>query len=797
MRNFAGAQWRGLTQLWQRRSGTGWQPRHLVVLLIIGGTALAVSSCAALSYSYVRGLILDNLKANALLKVQLGRDEIDEWLVTRKTQVEMLASSPLVRSLDWEVAGPYLKSEAARLKDFFLGFTMVNHDGSHYNTLIGRTQANVKDRRYFKQAIAGKISVSDPLIGRSSKIPSVVIAAPLWSVPPAEKQVIGVTTGNITVERLAQVVGSLEYGTGSYAFALNSVGVPIVHPNPAVMGNQDKAAASFLEANDANLASVARQMVDKKSDISLVRIDGQWVYVAYLPLRQVDWSIALVIPRSNLESNLGSLNLLALVVGGLLAVAMLAAVRLVVASELSRATADREALLNRLTGRIRASLDLDTILQTTVGEVGSLLHLERAAFGWYDSQLVSLEILWEYCRLGKPQLAGLFDVSSLGDLEGRLQRGEPVRLSSDSATGAELRAGSYVALPVRTQGVRLGYLLLVSGGRWFWNLGERELLEAVADQLAIAITQSQLYTQTQAQVKLLDEALKKLQTTQAHLVQSEKMSSLGQMVAGIAHEINNPVNFIHANLPYVRQYADNLLKLVSLYQQVLDTPPTEIGEFEEKIELEFIQEDLPQILKSMSAGTERIRQIVLSLRNFSRLDEAEKKEVDLHEGIDSTLLLLAPRLEDKIKVVKDYGQLPNVECYAGQLNQVFMNLLTNAIDALEEGKTASGEGGGEEKQSPVRDAPYPTIRIRTWADSDRVAVAIADNGPGIPAEIKDKIFDPFFTTKPVGKGTGLGLAICYQIVVQVHAGKIRVETPPLGGTEFVLEIPIRSQTRPG
>ena len=302
----------------------------------------------------------------------------------------------------------------------------------------------------------------------------------------------------------------------------------------------------------------------------------------------------------------------------------------------------------------------------------------------------------------------------------------------------------------------------------------------MADQLAIAITQSHLYSQTQDQVKLLNSALNELKKTQTHLVQSEKMSSLGQMVAGIAHEINNPVNFISANLPHTSKYTKDLLELVSLYKQTFPEVPPEIAEFAEEIELEFMEEDLPHMLNSMKIGTERIRSIVLSLRNFSRLDESDKKQADIHEGMENTLLLLSNRIKNGIYIVKRYGKVPSVECYPSQLNQVFMNLLSNAIDALNE-----------------IDRLDKIITISTGVVRENggkfLKVAIADNGPGIPDSIKDQLFNPFFTTKPVGRGTGLGLAISYKIVVDGHGGSIKISQPPDGGTEFLVKIPISNE----
>ena len=293
--------------------------------------------------------------------------------------------------------------------------------------------------------------------------------------------------------------------------------------------------------------------------------------------------------------------------------------------------------------------------------------------------------------------------------------------------------------------------------------------------------------------KQLNQTLGKLKQTQVQLIQSEKMSSLGEMVAGIAHEINNPVTFIFANLDHVNTYVRDLLDLLSLYQQHYPEPDAEIKSKAQEVDTDFLAQDLSNILSSMDAGAERIQNIVLSLRNFSRLDEAQKKPVDIHEGIDSTLLILQHRLKEtlerpEIKIIKEYGRLPKVECYAAQVNQVFLHILSNAIDALEEKFNRKQDT----QQLENKITQLPTIRIHTdISPENTILIGIADNGIGIIEKIQPKIFDPFFTNKPVGKGKGLGLSISYQIIVKKHNGNIKYRTKYGKGTEFLIEIPVK------
>ncbi|NET04004.1 MAG: PAS domain-containing protein [Symploca sp. SIO2B6] len=297
----------------------------------------------------------------------------------------------------------------------------------------------------------------------------------------------------------------------------------------------------------------------------------------------------------------------------------------------------------------------------------------------------------------------------------------------------------------------------------------------------------QAEAQLRVQTQQLSQALHELRQTQAQMIHNEKMFSLGQLLAGVAHEINNPISFIYGNLDPAEEYIQDLLALIRLYQQTYPQPTAEIENLTREIDLDFLVEDLQKLINSMNVGAERIRNIVLSLRNFSHNSETMMKAVDIHQGIDNTLTILRPRLKaqgrrPEIKVIKDYSKLPAVNCYAGELNQVFMNIISNGIDALEEALA---------KPEP----PHPCIRIRTqMSDSNSVIIGISDNGYGISEQVIEKIFDPFFTTKSIGQGTGLGLAISHKIVVEKHQGKLQCISKPGKGTEFMIEIPISNRT---
>ncbi|MBD2345014.1 GAF domain-containing sensor histidine kinase [Anabaena subtropica] len=469
-------------------------------------------------------------------------------------------------------------------------------------------------------------------------------------------------------------------------------------------------------------------------------------------------------------------------------------------------TSEQQQAVFGVISKIRESLDTNTIFQTTTKEVCQLIKADRVSVyrfttdwggefvgdfeatspNWSNESKIGINTVWNDTYLqdtegGRYRYNQTFAVDDIYKMEFTQCHVENLE---------QYQIHAFVLAPIFF-GQKLWGLLATyqhSGPR-LWKPSEINFLTQIAAQLGVVLQQAELLTQTQQQTEKLTQALHHLQQTQTQLIQTEKMSSLGQLVAGVAHEINNPVNFIYGNLSHVSEYTQDLLRMLKLYQQEFPNPSLEILEQADKMDIEFLAEDLPKTLASMQIGVDRIRQIVMSLRTFSRLDEAEMKAVNIHEGIDSTLLILQHRLKAKpelsgIKLIKKYGDIPLVECYAGQMNQVFMNVLSNALDALEDYR---------ESQSKTHNGEIIiSTSIGLIGDSiESIVIRIADNGPGIPEDLRIRICDPFFTTKPVGKGTGLGLSISYKIVVEKHGGVFKCNSQLGLGTEFWIEIPIQ------
>ncbi len=469
-------------------------------------------------------------------------------------------------------------------------------------------------------------------------------------------------------------------------------------------------------------------------------------------------------------------------------------------SALQQVNQQQQVLFN-VVAKIRQSLDLATIFKITTTEVREILGADRVGIYRFDptsefndGEIIAEDVLPEFTSA----LTKKVHDHCFGERYAEIYRQGRIHAMSDinqaglqdcfRAVLEQFEIKATLVAPILRGDALWGLFCVHQCAQpRNWRESDIQFVQQITSQVSIALEQANLLNQTQTQAKELVEVIATLQETQLQLIQQEKMSSLGCLVAGVAHEINNPVNFIHGNLSHMDSDIKDLLHILHCYQTEMPEPSAALQAILIEKDMEFVVQDLPKILKSMELGTERIREIVLSLRNFSRLDQAILKPVDLHEGIDSTLMILQHRLNStddrpEINILKDYGELSLVECYPGALNQVLMNLLSNAIDAIEENWLQLTPTQRQQKSN--------FIRIQTEIQHTRVLIRIQDCGAGMSEETLQKLFDPFYSTKPVGQGVGLGLSISYKIVTEQHQGKLSCISTLGEGSEFILDIPI-------
>lgn len=782
-----------------------YRSNRILSYLGFGIAILGVGAGAIYSYTRVRRSIVEGLKGQAQLRVMEANKQIDEWLSGLKAEVQAIANTPQVRSMDWAIAEPYLQLEKDRLPDYHM-FILVYPDGTYYTTRHGREKVRnsqgqlitLTDREHFKQAFAGNAYVSNPIISRSTGLIQTNVAVPVYAFPPynrrelsgervtirdrsldtvsgqdldprAHPKIIGELSGLVPSDRAAEVVSRTFVGAGSFAFIVDSYGILIAKPDAGLVagipGLQVVDATSQLtEDQDPTLASLVQNMLAKGRDTELLNLAGRWYYVAYAQLENADWTMALAIPRENLDQQLNALNVQASILGFLLILGIYALVRQLQALEQIRDQAAREKLINQLSDSIRKSLDPGAILKSAVDEVADILEVDRVSFAWVLPGKEAIERVAQRRRDGQPVVLGEVDISSFSDQVERMQQGQIICYDDvcqasfkTDLVKAYLKAGirSYIGIPVSVEGYRTGYLSCIHATVRRWHRDEVELLQAVASQLSIALFQAKLLENSQQQLTIVNAQAERLSQTMEQLQKAkEQADSANQaksaFLANMSHELRTPMNAIIG-------YSEMLI--------------------EEARDLE--QEDfIPDLEKIHSAG-KHLLGLINDILDLSKI-EAGKMDLYLERfDIDRTLQEVVATIQPLLLKNNNKLQIdiqPEVGWMVADLTKVrqnLFNLLSNACKFTQNG----------------------TVYLRAARISkgkDWIIFEVRDTGIGMTPEQVGRLFQAFSqgdasTTRKYG-GTGLGLAITRKFC-QMMGGDIRVQSEYGKGTAFQMMLP--------
>lgn len=721
------------------------QPRSILSVLLITSSVLAVGLVAVVSYSFVRNLILNTLKSNALLKVEKAGQEIDTWVNSRISEVQTLASSYEVRSMKWSMAEPFLQLEQDRLRNYYM-FILVNPDGSYYTTRAGFAKGkNLRDRQYFQFAMQGKTQASDMIISKTTGKRQINISAPIWSFPPAtydqlpgdrvakrreslafynlpagvteQPKVVGNLAGNIPVSQVTKVVSKTHLGENSYAFALDSQGVPIAHPDKQRLTGLE----SLLDAKNQDLASIAHAMVQQQQGVRLMQLDGRWVYVAYSPLNSGRWSIALVIPQENLEKQLNALNLLALVVGILLTIATLAALRQVRLLQLTRNRAAHEAMMN------------EQLQQTSDRLQDALTYLTVIIDNLVDGLLV-IDPNGKITRFN-PALAQMFGLQQL-DLNQQNCGAVFSSILTDLITESQQTPDAILSAEVPLVNGRIGK----------------------------ATVTGILKTATSTEPKTRSEILGTVVLVRDITAEKEIDKMKTDFISTVSHELRTPLTSVLGFARIIQKKLDEVVfPMVTTEDKKIQRTIRQVGEniniiVSEGVRLTALINDVLDIAK-MEAGKTEWRM------------ESVQIETILDRAIAATAALFQTK---NLPLIRDLEtDLPPILGDSDRLIQVVINLISNAVKFTNQG----------------------SITCQATRNGDVMTISVIDTGTGIAPQDQEKVFEKFkqvgdtLTDKP--QGTGLGLPICKQIV-EHHGGKIWVESEIGKGSNFSFTLPVRA-----